>query len=93
MDQLTGTTPLVHGRLARHSLPEATADAERLAASVERAIQRETGGGVKDLCVEASRNSLVLRGQCATYFAKQKAQHAAMEICGGRQVTNRIEVG
>ena len=95
MDQLTlGTTPVLDGkRLARHSLSEATAEADRLAASVERAIQRETSGGVKDLCVEASRNSIVLRGRCATYFTKQKSQHAAMEICGGRQVINRIEVG
>ena len=95
MDQVThGTTPVLDGnRLARHSLPDVSAEAGRLAASVERAIQRETGRGVKDLSVEAGRNGIVLRGRCATYFTKQKAQHAAMEICGGRQVSNRIEVG
>ena len=72
-------------------LPETLAEAERLAASIERAVWQETGGGVRDLRVEISRQGILLTGRCETYYTKQKAQHAAMGV-GGGQLTNRIQV-
>lgn len=75
-----------------HPLPETLAEAERLAASIERAVQRETRGGVRNLSVVVSRNGVLLRGRCPTYYLKQLAQHAAMTLPGGARLTNQIEV-
>ena len=73
-------------------LPETLEEAEELAASIERAVQRETGHGVRNLSVEVNQDGVLLRGRCATYYCKQLAQHAAMGMPGGSQLTNRIEV-
>jgi len=75
-----------------HPLPETVAEAERLAASIERAVQRETSGGVRNLCVEISRQGVLLKGRCRTYYCKQLAQTAAMGVSAGDRLTNRIEV-
>lgn len=80
------------GRYGDHPLPETLADAERLAASIERAVQRETHGGVRNLSVEVSRYGVFLKGRCSTYYLKQLAQHAAMGMPGGNRLTNQIEV-
>lgn len=75
-----------------HPLPRTLAEAEKLAASIERAVWRETGGGVRNLGVEVGLAGVLLTGRCSTYYTKQKAQHAAMGVSGGDQLTNRIEV-
>ena len=74
------------------ALPETLAEAEELAASIERAVQRETSHGVRNLTVEVNRDGILLRGRCTTYYCKQLAQHAAMGIPGGDRLTNSIEV-
>lgn len=73
-------------------LPETLADAEKLAASIERAVQQETGHGVRNLSVEVNRDGVRLNGRCATYYCKQLAQHAAMGMPGGDRLTNSIQV-
>jgi osmotically-inducible protein OsmY len=73
-------------------LPETLAEAEALAASIERAVQQETGRGVQNLGVEVSREGVRLTGRCTTYYCKQLAQHAAMGIRADGQLTNLIEV-
>lgn len=75
-----------------YPLPETLAEAEKLAASIERAVSRETAGRVRDLRVEVNRDGVLLTGRCTTYYAKQQAQTAAMRVPCGRQLTNRIEV-
>jgi osmotically-inducible protein OsmY len=75
-----------------HPLPETLAEAERLAASIERAVRRETAGGVKDLRVEVTGDSVRLEGHCETYYCKQLAQQAAMGVSGEDRLTNQIEV-
>ncbi len=72
-------------------LPETLEAAEELAASIERAVQQETGRRVRNLSVEVSEDGVLLRGYCATYHCKQLAQHAAMPMAGDR-LTNSIEV-
>jgi len=83
-------------RAAAHSfdsvLPETLEEAERLAASIERAVQRETSGGVRNLSVEVRGSGVLLRGRCESYYCKQLAQHAAMALRGNCPVTNAIEV-
>ena len=73
-------------------LPETLEEAERLAASIERAVHEETGHRVRNLCVEISRDGVRLNGRCTTYYCKQLAQHAAMAMPGGDRLTNAIEV-
>jgi osmotically-inducible protein OsmY len=63
-----------------------------LATSIERAVRHETAGGVQDLRVEVRRNGVRLTGRCRSFYMKQRAQHAAMRIPGGGQLTNEIEV-
>ena len=73
-------------------LPETLEEAEELAASIERAVQCETGRGVADLTVEVGPQGVLLRGRCDTYYTKQLAQHAAMRMPGGDRLVNSIEV-
>lgn len=73
-------------------LPETLEEAEKLAASIERAVQRQTGCGVRNLLVEVKDDGVMLRGRCDTYYCKQLAQHAAMAFRGACPLTNAIEV-
>jgi hypothetical protein len=73
-------------------LPETLEEAEELAASIERAVQYETGRGVADLTVEVGPQGVLLKGRCDTYYTKQLAQHAAMGVPGGARLINSIEV-
>jgi hypothetical protein len=73
-------------------LPETLEEAEKLAASIERAVQHETGYGIDNLTVEVRPEGILLRGRCETYYCKQLAQHAAMGMRGGDRLVNSIEV-
>jgi hypothetical protein len=73
-------------------LPETLEEAEELAASIERAVQHETGHGISNLTVEVNRDGVLLKGRCSSYYCKQLAQHAAMALPGGSQLVNCIEV-
>jgi len=79
-------------RVVDRGLPETLAEAEELAASIERAVQEETRRGVQDLSVEVNRDGVLLKGHCTTYYCKQLAQHAAMGVPGGDRLTNSIKV-
>lgn len=58
----------------------------------EEALQRRLVGRVRDLHVEFHGQGLVLRGWSRTYYAKQLAQHAAMEVTGLQILANEIVV-
>ncbi len=73
-------------------LPETLAEAEELAASIEEAVQQETGRGVRDLSVEVNPEGVRLTGRCETYYCKQLAQHAAMGVPGADHLINAIKV-
>lgn len=73
-------------------LPETLEEAEELAASIERAVQLETGRAVADLTVEVGPQGVRLKGRCESYYTKQLAQHAAMQFRGGDRLVNSIEV-
>ena len=90
MDDLSIGRPLQEGFAA--VLPETLEEAERLAASIERAVQRETDSGVADLTVEVCPEGIRLRGRCETYYTKQLAQHAAMQVRREDHLINCIEV-
>lgn len=58
----------------------------------ETELRLRLHGRVADLFVEAHDGGLILNGRCASYYAKQVAQHAAMSVTGMPIVANRIEV-
>ena len=74
------------------AVPATLSEAEELAQSIERAIVQETGGSVRNLCVEVHDDEILLRGSCSSYYEKQLAQHAAMATPGGTRLSNCIEV-
>ena len=59
---------------------------------LEALVQRRLRGQVRDLRLLAGEQGLTLQGQTSTYYAKQLAQHAAMEITGLTILANEIEV-
>jgi hypothetical protein len=64
-----------------------TAD-ERL----ETLMQRRLGNRIRDLRVWRGPDGLVLQGRTTTYYAKQLAQHAVMELDESPILANDIEV-
>ena len=93
MDELAyDAETVLAAEFAEDPLCEDLGQSERLAASIEQAVWRETGGRVKNLRVEIRREGILLTGCCNTYYAKQQAQHAAMHVPGGNPLINQIEV-
>ncbi len=73
-------------------VPQTLTEAEALAASIERAVQHETAGGVANLAVIVRGDRVWLHGSCCSFHCKQLAQHAAMTVPAGLHLTNCIEV-
>lgn len=69
-----------------------TAESEKLAARIERAVRRGTSDKVRDLRVIICRTGVHLSGRCGTFYCKQLAQTAAMSIVGKEPLVNQIEV-
>jgi hypothetical protein len=68
--------------------PEPVTEEERL----ECLLQTRLGNRIRDLRVHLLPSGLVLQGRAATYYAKQLAQHAAMELATTPILANDIEV-
>jgi hypothetical protein len=73
-------------------VPQTLAEAAALAASIEKAVQQGTAGGVANLSVVIQGERIWLHGSCSSYYCKQLAQHAAMTFPSGFHLTNCIEV-
>jgi len=63
------------------------------ASSILSKIQARTHGQVRGLRVELADEQVVIEGQARTYYAKQLAQHGAMDFLIGHTIVNRIVVG
>jgi hypothetical protein len=59
---------------------------------LESLIERRLGSRVNNLRVVIWPMGLVLEGRASTYYAKQLAQHAAMELTTEPILANDIEV-
>ena len=73
-------------------VPQTLGEAEALAASIEKAVQEQTAGGVANLTVVVRGDHIWLHGSCSSYYCKQLAQHAAMTVPASLHLTNCIEV-
>lgn len=74
------------------STPHEEHRGDKLATRIARVVKRRTAGSVQNLRVEVRRDGVFLDGQCATFYTKQLAQQAAMDLADEQQLTNRIEV-
>lgn len=63
-------------------------ESERL----EGLLTRRLGSRIRDLRIVLQQAGLVLRGRTETYYAKQVAQHAVMELSRMPILANEIEV-
>ena len=64
-----------------------------LVTSLISRIQARTHGQVRELGVEWAEQTVVLSGRARTHYAKQLAQHGAMDFLHGQTIVNRIVVG
>jgi hypothetical protein len=59
---------------------------------VERQMQRRLGSRVRDLRLIVRQDGMILQGRALSFYAKQLAQHAAMELAALPIVANNIQV-
>jgi hypothetical protein len=59
---------------------------------LEAQVQQRLGSRVRNLRVVVRPDGLILQGRASTYYVKQLAQHAAMELADRPIVANDIEV-
>jgi len=59
---------------------------------LETLVQRRLGARIRKLRIILRHDGVVLQGMASTYYAKQLAQHAAMDLGELPIVANEIEV-
>lgn len=64
-----------------------------LASSLLARIEARTHGQVRELRVVLADESIVIEGRARTHYAKQLAQHGALDHLSGQTLVNRIIVG
>jgi hypothetical protein len=64
----------------------------QLAIAIRQRIESRLPGRVRSLSVRIVDRTVMLEGECATYYTKQLAQHAALGILEDEQLENAIEV-
>jgi hypothetical protein len=72
--------------------PVATCESQDFIRQIEQLVLRRLNGRVRSLKLKVHDNGLVLRGHARTYYGKQLAQHAVMELTKLRIRANEIEV-
>ncbi|MBI5757742.1 MAG: hypothetical protein HZA46_04415 [Planctomycetales bacterium] len=68
---------------------------ETLVDRIERLVRLRTSGQVRGLRVEilpGEPGEIVISGRTSTYYAKQLATHAALDVSSNLPLTNEIEV-
>ena len=65
---------------------------QNLAVAIRQQIETRIGKRIMNLSVEVEGRSIVLKGNCATYYSKQLAQHAALDVIEDEHLANEIVV-
>jgi hypothetical protein len=60
--------------------------------AIERAIRLRTSGQIRDLHVDVLDGELILTGRTTTYYTKQLATHAVLDLVDDLDLSNDIEV-
>jgi hypothetical protein len=64
----------------------------QLLIAIRKRIESRLAGRVRKLAVRIFGDTVVLEGECATYYTKQLAQHAALGILEDEHLENAIVV-
>jgi len=78
---------LAKGRVARRTDPRRQIDL-----TIRQRIESRLPGRIRNLNVRLVGKTVVLEGQCSTYYSKQLAQHAALGVLDDEQLENAIIV-
>lgn len=70
----------------------ATCDSLDSVRQIEQLVARRLDGRAHSVRLEFRENGLILHGRARTYYTKQLAQHAVMELCDFPIRANEIEV-
>ena len=57
-----------------------------------RLVQLRTGDAVAELAIEADADEIRITGHAESYYVKQLATQAALELSFGRAISNQIDV-
>ncbi len=72
--------------------PQRGTQHEALELAIRQRIESRLPGRVRNLAVRVCDDLVVLEGQCATFYTKQLAQHAAMGVLDDEHLENVIVV-
>ena len=65
---------------------------ESLSDVIARSVRARTNGRIRGLSVEVDDDCVILSGRTSTYYAKQLATHAVLDVFERFRLTNNIEV-
>jgi osmotically-inducible protein OsmY len=74
------------------ALDERDARHRALEIAIQQRIESRLGGRVRRLVVRVFEGVVILEGECATFYTKQLAQHAAMGVLEDEHLKNAIVV-
>ena len=74
------------------NLQTCTKSPQRVVERIERYVQNRTGGMIRDLRVEILDGRVLISGRTSTYYNKQLATHAALDVLEDVSLNNEIEV-
>ncbi|MGC1272921.1 MAG: hypothetical protein WBC44_04385 [Planctomycetaceae bacterium] len=66
--------------------------ADRFVERIEQFVRLRTGGMIHGLHVEVGSDRVVLTGRTSTFYSKQLATHAALDVLDDQTLSNLIEV-
>ena len=90
-DELLPDDATISGALSKIA-DERDAHHRALEIAIQQRIESRLPGRVRDLVVRSFESLVILEGQCATYYTKQLAQHAAMGVLEDEHLENAIVV-
>lgn len=90
--ELSRSSDGAFGKVAETSSDAAVERRKHLAVAIKQRIESRLPGRLKNLEVRILADWVVLEGQCATYYTKQLAQHAALGILEDEHLENAIVV-
>jgi hypothetical protein len=67
-------------------------DPSQLQVELEQQVRLRTGRRVRNLAIELRPEQVILRGQTASYYVKQLAQHGVRDILPDVRLENTIAV-
>lgn len=98
LDSPPQPAPLASHRVLAHGCVEVplamiTFFPPALSDRIAEAIRHETHNRVRDLDIEQDGPDLIVRGRAASYYVKQLAHRAALELLESGRLFNEIQVG